>query len=180
MYLNEATLLNNCRLRYARKQIYTYVANILISINPYERIPYLYSSAKIQEYQGRSIGTLPPHVFVIADNAYRDMKRTRHSQSIIISGESGAGKTESQKYILRYFCESWGSTAGPIEQRLLETNPILEAFGNAKTLRNNNSSRFGKFVEIHFDSKDSVSGGFISHYLLEKSRICHQQEGERN
>ncbi|VDK61597.1 unnamed protein product [Onchocerca ochengi] len=130
MYLNEATLLNNCRLRYAQKQIY------------------------------------------VTDNAYRDMKRTKHSQSIIVSGESGAGKTESQKYILRYLCESWGSTAGPIEQRLLETNPILEAFGNAKTLRNNNSSRFGKF--------NSVGGGFISHYLLEKSRICRQLENERN
>ncbi|EJW83337.1 hypothetical protein WUBG_05753 [Wuchereria bancrofti] len=180
MYLNEGTLLNNCRLRYARKQIYTYVANILISINPYEQIPDLYSSATIQKYQGRSIGTLPPHIFAIADNAYRNMKRTRHCQSIIISGESGAGKTESQKYILRYLCKSWGSTAGPIEQRLLETNPILEAFGNAKTLRNNNSSRFGKFVEIHFNEKNSVCGGFISHYLLEKSRICHQLEGERN
>uniref|UniRef100_A0A1I8EM09 Myosin motor domain-containing protein n=1 Tax=Wuchereria bancrofti TaxID=6293 RepID=A0A1I8EM09_WUCBA len=117
---------------------------------------------------------------IAADNAYRNMKRTRHCQSIIISGESGAGKTESQKYILRYLCKSWGSTAGPIEQRLLETNPILEAFGNAKTLRNNNSSRFGKFVEIHFNEKNSVCGGFISHYLLEKSRICHQLEGERN
>ncbi|CAG9541038.1 unnamed protein product [Cercopithifilaria johnstoni] len=180
MYLNEGTLLNNCRLRYERKQIYTYVANILISINPYEQIPDLYSGATIQKYQGRSIGTLPPHVFAIADSAYRDMKRTKHSQSIIVSGESGAGKTESQKYILRYLCESWGSTAGPIEQRLLETSPILEAFGNAKTLRNNNSSRFGKFVEIHFNLKNSVGGGFVSHYLLEKSRICHQLEGERN
>uniref|UniRef100_A0A915Q5E8 Myosin motor domain-containing protein n=1 Tax=Setaria digitata TaxID=48799 RepID=A0A915Q5E8_9BILA len=191
MYLNEGTLLNNCRLRYLQKQIYTYVANILISINPYEQIPDLYSSSTIQKYQGQSIGTLPPHIFAIADNAYRDMKRTKQSQSIIVSGESGAGKTESQKYILRYLCESWGSTAGPIEQRLLESNsqkkrilivanPILEAFGNAKTMRNNNSSRFGKFVEIHFNSKNSVGGGFISHYLLEKSRICHQLEGERS
>ncbi|VBB27468.1 unnamed protein product [Acanthocheilonema viteae] len=180
MYLNEGTLLNNCRSRYAQKQIYTYVANILISINPYEQIPDLYSGATIRKYQGRSIGTLPPHIFAIADSAYRDMKRTKNSQSIIVSGESGAGKTESQKYILRYLCESWNSVAGPIEQRLLETNPILEAFGNAKTLRNNNSSRFGKFVEIHFNSKSSVGGGFISHYLLEKSRICHQLEGERN
>ncbi|VDN02128.1 unnamed protein product [Thelazia callipaeda] len=184
MYLNEGTLLNNCRLRYARKQIYTYVANILISINPYEQISDLYSSATIEKYRGKSIGTLPPHIFAIgnitADSAYRDMKRTRQSQSIIVSGESGAGKTESQKCILRYLCESWGSTAGPIEQRILETNPILEAFGNAKTLRNNNSSRFGKFVEIHFNSKHSVGGGFISHYLLEKSRICRQLEDERN
>uniref|UniRef100_F1KUD1 Myosin-VI n=1 Tax=Ascaris suum TaxID=6253 RepID=F1KUD1_ASCSU len=180
MYLNEATLLNNCRLRYMRKQIYTYVANILISINPYEQIHDLYSSATIKNYQGKSLGQLPPHIFAIADKAYRDMKRFCESQSIIVSGESGAGKTESQKYILKYLCESWGSTAGPVQQRILETNPILEAFGNAKTLRNNNSSRFGKFVEIHFGSKYMVAGGFVSHYLLEKSRICQQQPGERN
>ncbi|KAH7726682.1 myosin protein [Aphelenchoides avenae] len=180
MYLNEATLLHNCRLRYSRKQIYTYVANILISINPYENVPDLYSIDTIRRYQGKSLGTLPPHVFAIADKAYRDMKRVRESQSVIVSGESGAGKTESQKCILRYLCECWGSSAGPVEQRLLETNPILEAFGNAKTMRNNNSSRFGKFVEIHFGQKYQVAGGFVSHYLLEKSRLCHQHAGERN
>uniref|UniRef100_A0A915AE15 Myosin motor domain-containing protein n=1 Tax=Parascaris univalens TaxID=6257 RepID=A0A915AE15_PARUN len=180
MYLNEATLLNNCRLRYMKKQIYTYIANILISINPYEQIHDLYSSPTIKKYQGKSLGQLAPHIFAIADKAYRDMKRFYKSQSIIVSGESGAGKTESQKYILRYLCELWGSTAGTVQQRILETNPILEAFGNAKTLRNNNSSRFGKFVEIHFGSKYMVAGGFVSHYLLEKSRICKQQPGERN
>uniref|UniRef100_A0A1I8AD67 Unconventional myosin-VI n=1 Tax=Steinernema glaseri TaxID=37863 RepID=A0A1I8AD67_9BILA len=180
MYLNEGTLLNNCRIRYARRQIYTYVANILISINPYESIPDLYSQKTIRKYQGKSLGTLPPHIFAIADKAYRDMKRLRESQSVIVSGESGAGKTESQKCILRYLCENWGSAAGNIEKSILETNPILEAFGNAKTLRNNNSSRFGKFVEIHFGPKLNVAGGFVSHYLLEKSRICHQQAGERN
>ncbi|VDN56642.1 unnamed protein product, partial [Dracunculus medinensis] len=172
----------------------TYVANILISINPYEQIFDLYNSDAIRKYQGKSLGTMSPHIYAIADYAYRDMKRSHKSQSIIISGESGAGKTESQKYILRYLCESWGSTAGPIEQRILEyfsfeyclnticfsANPILEAFGNAKTLRNNNSSRFGKFIEIHFGSKYSVAGGYVSHYLLEKSRICYQQEEERN
>ncbi|VDD94836.1 unnamed protein product [Enterobius vermicularis] len=180
MYLNEGTFLNNCRLRYARKQIYTYVANILISINPYEQVPELYSSKMIKKYQGKSLGTLPPHIFAIADKAYRDMRRFKQSQSVIVSGESGAGKTESQKYILRYLCASWGSSSGSIEERILETNPILEAFGNAKTLRNNNSSRFGKFVEIHFDSQYAVAGGYVSHYLLEKSRICLQQGRERN
>ncbi|VDM36765.1 unnamed protein product [Toxocara canis] len=180
LYLNEATLLNNCRLRYVKKQIYTYIANILISINPYEQIRDLYSSTTIKKYQGKSLGQLPPHIFAIADKAYRDMRRFGDSQSIIVSGESGAGKTESQKYILRYLCESWGSTAGHIQDRILETNPILEAFGNAKTLRNNNSSRFGKFVEIHFGKKHTVGGGYVSHYLLEKSRICQQQSGERN
>ncbi|KAE9547021.1 hypothetical protein FO519_009767 [Halicephalobus sp. NKZ332] len=180
MYLNEGTLLDNCRLRYARKQIYTYVANILISINPYEVIPGLYSNENINLYHGKSIGTLPPHIFAIADKAHRELKGNKNSQSIIVSGESGGGKTESQKHILRYLCDRWGAAAGSIEQRLLDANPILEAFGNAKTIRNNNSSRFGKFVEIHFNKEYNVSGGFVSHYLLEKSRICHQNPGERN
>ncbi|GFU35915.1 myosin heavy chain 95F [Nephila pilipes] len=180
MHLNEATLLNNIRLRYNRDQIYTYVANILIAVNPYIEIKNLYSSETISRYQGRSLGVLPPHVFAIADKAFRDMRALKESQSIIVSGESGAGKTESTKYILRYLCESWGCQAGPIEQRILDANPVLEAFGNAKTMRNNNSSRFGKFIEIHFSTKFSVVGGFISHYLLEKSRICSQSRGERN
>ncbi|UMM10823.1 hypothetical protein L5515_000419 [Caenorhabditis briggsae] len=180
VHLNEATLLNNCRLRYANGKIYTYVANILISINPYQLIDNLYSSETIKEYRGKSLGQKEPHIFAIADKAYREMRRNKTSQSIIVSGESGAGKTESQKAVLKYLCENWGSEAGPIQQRLLETNPILEAFGNAKTLRNNNSSRFGKFVQIHFSESGSVAGGFISHYLLETSRVCRQSSGERN
>ncbi|XP_054921730.1 unconventional myosin-VI isoform X2 [Dermacentor andersoni] len=180
IYLNEATLFNNIKVRYNKDKIYTYVANILIAVNPYFEMPQLYSSETIGKYQGKSLGVLPPHVFAIADKAFRDMKVLKQSQSIIVSGESGAGKTESTKYILRYLCESWGSHAGPIEQRILEANPVLEAFGNAKTMRNNNSSRFGKFIEIHFNNKCSVVGGFISHYLLEKSRICGQNKGERN
>ncbi|XP_015915641.2 unconventional myosin-VI [Parasteatoda tepidariorum] len=180
MYLNEATLLNNIRLRYEKDKIYTYVANILIAVNPYFEIKNLYSSNTIAQYEGKSLGVLPPHVFAIADKAFRDMRALKSSQSIIVSGESGAGKTESTKYILHYLCKSWGCHAGPIEQRILDANPVLEAFGNAKTMRNNNSSRFGKFIEIHFSSKFSVVGGFISHYLLEKSRICSQNDGERN
>ena len=108
------------------------------------------------------------------------MKVLKQSQSIVVSGESGAGKTESTKYILRYLCESSGSSAGPVEQKILDANPLLEAFGNAKTTRNNNSSRFGKFIEIHFSNKLNVAGGFISHYLLEKSRIVTQGKEERN
>ncbi|XP_013421623.1 unconventional myosin-VI [Lingula anatina] len=180
MYLNEATLLNNIRIRYTKNHIYTYVANILIAVNPYFEIPDAYSSATIKKYQGKSLGTMPPHVFAIADKAYRDMRSLKMSQSIIVSGESGAGKTESTKYILKYLTESWGTHAGPIEERIVESNPLLEAFGNAKTVRNNNSSRFGKFVEIHFNDKNAVAGGFISHYLLEKSRICVQGPEERN
>ncbi|XP_066985117.1 myosin heavy chain 95F isoform X5 [Macrobrachium rosenbergii] len=180
MYLNEATLLNNVKLRYSRDKIYTYVANILIAVNPYFEIPKLYSLDTIKNYQGRSLGQMPPHVFAIADKAFRDMKVLKESQSIIVSGESGAGKTESTKYILRYLCESWGSKVGHLEQKILDANPVLEAFGNAKTTRNNNSSRFGKFIEIHFNERHSVVGGFISHYLLEKSRIVVQGPQERN
>ncbi|XP_046728566.1 myosin VIa isoform X3 [Silurus meridionalis] len=179
MYLNEATLLNNIRVRYSKDKIYTYVANILIAVNPYYDIPKLYSPDTIKQYQGRSLGTLPPHVYAIADKAYRDMKVLKMSQSIIVSGESGAGKTENTKFVLRYLTTSYG-TGQDIDERIVEANPLLEAFGNAKTVRNNNSSRFGKFVEIHFNGKNAVVGGFVSHYLLEKSRICTQGQEERN
>nr|XP_044613467.1 unconventional myosin-VI isoform X9 [Equus asinus] len=179
MYLNEATLLHNIKVRYSKDRIYTYVANILIAVNPYFDIPKIYSSETIKSYQGKSLGTMPPHVFAIADKAFRDMKVLKMSQSIIVSGESGAGKTENTKFILRYLTESYG-TGQDIDDRIVEANPLLEAFGNAKTVRNNNSSRFGKFVEIHFNEKSSVVGGFVSHYLLEKSRICVQGKEERN
>ncbi|XP_051781507.1 myosin VIa isoform X3 [Erpetoichthys calabaricus] len=179
MYLNEATLLNNIKVRYGKNHIYTYVANILIAVNPYYDINKLYSSETIKKYQGKSLGTLPPHVYAVADKAFRDMKVLKLSQSIIVSGESGAGKTENTKFVLRYLTESYG-TGQDIDERIVEANPLLEAFGNAKTVRNNNSSRFGKFVEIHFNEKNSVVGGFVSHYLLEKSRICVQSKEERN
>lgn len=119
-------------------------------------------------------------MFAIADKAFRDMKVLKQSQSIIVSGESGAGKTESTKHLLRYLCYSYGSSAGPIEQKILDANPVLEAFGNAKTTRNNNSSRFGKFIEVHFNKNFQVVGGHISHYLLEKSRICSASGEERS
>lgn len=180
MFLNEGTLLNNIKRRYYKNKIYSYVANILIAVNPYKEISDLYSSKSIKSYQGKSIGEMPPHVFAIADKAFRDMRVLKQSQSIIVSGESGAGKTESTKHILRYLCECWGAAAGPIEAKILDANPILEAFGNAKTTRNNNSSRFGKFIEVHFDKKFQVVGGHISHYLLEKSRICSAAPEERS
>uniref|UniRef100_A0A4W5Q614 Unconventional myosin-VI n=1 Tax=Hucho hucho TaxID=62062 RepID=A0A4W5Q614_9TELE len=179
MYLNEATLLNNVRVRYSKDRIYTFVANILIAVNPYYDIPKLYAPETIKQYHGRSLGTLPPHVYAIADKAYRDMRVLKMSQSIIVSGESGAGKTENTKFVLRYLTTSYG-TGQDIDERIVEANPLLEAFGNAKTVRNNNSSRFGKFVEIHFNEKNTVVGGFVSHYLLEKSRICQQSQEERN
>ncbi|XP_017274365.1 myosin VIb isoform X1 [Kryptolebias marmoratus] len=179
MYLNEATLLNNVKVRYNKDLIYTYVANILIAVNPYYDIPKLYGPDAIKSYRGKSLGTLPPHVYAIADKAYRDMKVLKISQSIIVSGESGAGKTENTKFVLRYLTTTYGS-GQDIDERIVEANPLLEAFGNAKTVRNNNSSRFGKFVEIHFNDKNAVVGGFVSHYLLEKSRICMQSNDERN
>ncbi|XP_033979516.1 myosin VIb isoform X4 [Trematomus bernacchii] len=179
MYLNEATLLNNVRVRYNKDHIYTYVANILIAVNPYYDIPKLYGPDAIKSYKGKSLGTMPPHVFAIADKTYRDMKVLKMSQSIIVSGESGAGKTENTKFVLRYLTTTYG-TGQDIDERIVEANPLLEAFGNAKTVRNNNSSRFGKFVEIHFNEKNAVVGGFVSHYLLEKSRICMQNNDERN
>ncbi|KAF0762385.1 myosin heavy chain 95F isoform X1 [Aphis craccivora] len=181
MHLNEATLLNNVKIRYSKDKIYTYVANILISVNPYIEIKNLYSTDVMQKYKGKSLGVLPPHIFAIADKSFRDMKVLKQSQSIIVSGESGAGKTESTKHLLRYLCYQWGSSNGPTaDQKILDANPVLEAFGNAKTTRNNNSSRFGKFMEVHFDNSCSVVGGYISHYLLEKSRVCIQSSEERN
>lgn len=146
MYLNEATLLNNIRLRYNHDKIYTYVANILIAVNPYTDVPNLYSLDTIRKYQGKSLGQMPPHVFAVADKAFRDMKVLKQSQSVVVSGESGAGKTESTKYILRYLCESWGSKVGHLEAKILDANPVLEAFGNAKTTRNNMNF---PFWEIH-------------------------------
>lgn len=152
----------------------------MIAVNPYREIKDLYSSTTINKYNGRSLGELPPHVYAIADKAIRDMRVLKSSQSIIVSGESGAGKTESTKYLLKYLCYSSNDSSGPIESKILDANPILEAFGNAKTTRNNNSSRFGKFIEVHYDGKSQVVGGYISHYLLEKSRICTQSSEERN
>lgn len=126
MYLNEATLLHNVNLRYAKDKIYTYVANILVAVNPYKDIKDLYSGSTIKSYDGKSIGTMPPHVFAIADKAFRDMKVMKQSQSVIVSGESGAGKTESTKYILNYLCSNFGQTAGALETKILNANPILE------------------------------------------------------
>ncbi|XP_065316366.1 unconventional myosin-VI-like isoform X2 [Gordionus sp. m RMFG-2023] len=180
MYLNPGTLLHNLRLRYFIDRIYTFVSNILIVINPYFQIAELYSEEKIRSYIGKSLGKNPPHIFAIAEKAYRDMKTFKKNQSIIISGESGAGKTECTKHVIKYLIHSYGKMVGPLEQRIMDSNPILESFGNAKTVRNNNSSRFGKFVEIYFDDKDYVSGGLISHYLLETSRLCYQTQEDRN
>lgn len=181
MFLNEATLLHNLDKRFATDDIYTYTANILLAINPYHSLD-IYTADLVKAYQGKSLGTLPPHVYAIADKAYRDMRNLGLSQSIMCSGESGAGKTESTKHLLRYLTDSYGGggDVADLEARILAANPLLESFGNAKTTRNNNSSRFGKFVELHFNRNAQVIGANILHYLLEKSRIIEQTNVERN
>eukprot|EP00002_Diphylleia_rotans_P005133 TRINITY_DN1421_c0_g2_i1.p1 TRINITY_DN1421_c0_g2~~TRINITY_DN1421_c0_g2_i1.p1 ORF type:complete len:1295 (-),score=319.08 TRINITY_DN1421_c0_g2_i1:220-4104(-) len=180
-FLNEAAVLHNLSVRYKKNEIYTLVGYILIAINPYKYLP-LYSEKHFEDYRGKAIGRMPPHVFAIADRAYRSMKAEKKNQSILISGESGAGKTETSKFVMQYLVKigGRGNQEALNERRIIESNPILEAFGNAKTLRNNNSSRFGKFLEIHFDSSNNVVGALIVTYLLEKSRLVYQNKGERN
>eukprot|EP00002_Diphylleia_rotans_P034220 TRINITY_DN7338_c0_g1_i3.p1 TRINITY_DN7338_c0_g1~~TRINITY_DN7338_c0_g1_i3.p1 ORF type:complete len:1175 (-),score=252.33 TRINITY_DN7338_c0_g1_i3:6-3530(-) len=180
MHLHEPSLLHNIHYRFMRNEIYTYTAYILIAVNPFKNLP-MYDEDTLRKYQGKSIGVLPPHVFATCDRAYRLMKAEKRSQSIIVSGESGAGKTETSKIVMKYLAAVGGrSGVGLLENRILEANPILEALGNAKTLRNNNSSRFGKFTQIHFNKQYHVCGASIVTYLLEKSRIVQQIKGERN
>ena len=150
----------------------TYTGSILVAVNPYQILP-IYTSEQIKLYKEKKIGELPPHIFAIGDNSYTLMRRTRMNQCIVISGESGAGKTESTKLILQYLAATSGKHSW-IEQQILEANPILEAFGNAKTIRNDNSSRFGKYIDIVFNQQGVIEGAQIEQYLLEKSRIVHQ------
>eukprot|EP00111_Clytia_hemisphaerica_P007095 TCONS_00020609-protein len=176
--LNEAGILRNLFKRYYEQNIYTYTGSILVAVNPYQVYP-IYDVSHIKKYQGRKIGELPPHIFAISDNAYYFMRREKHDQCIIISGESGAGKTESTKLILQYLAAISGQHSW-IEQQILEANPIMEAFGNAKTVRNDNSSRFGKYIDVHFTYEGVIEGAKIDQYLLEKSRLVSQQKDERN
>ncbi|XP_075149189.1 unconventional myosin-VIIa ck [Haematobia irritans] len=176
--LHEAGILRNLLIRYKDNLIYTYTGSILVAVNPYQILP-IYTADQIKLYKERKIGELPPHIFAIGDNAYAHMKRYRQDQCIVISGESGAGKTESTKLILQYLAAISGKHSW-IEQQILEANPILEAFGNAKTVRNDNSSRFGKYIDIHFSANGVIEGAKIEQYLLEKSRIVSQNPSERN
>lgn len=176
--LNEAGILRNLFIRYMDNIIYTYTGSILVAVNPYQILP-IYTAEQIQTYRDKKIGELSPHIFAIADNSYFNMKRYQQDQCVIISGESGAGKTESTKLILQFLAAVSGQHSW-IEQQILEANPIMEAFGNAKTIRNDNSSRFGKYIDIHFNESGSIEGARIDQYLLEKSRIVNQAHDERN
>ncbi|NP_001296835.1 myosin-17 [Zea mays] len=182
-YLHEPGVLDNLAVRYAKNIIYTYTGNILIAINPFQRLPNLVDARTMEKYKGANLGDLDPHVFAIADVSYRQMINEGKSNSILVSGESGAGKTETTKLLMGYLAYLGGRSGTgerTVEQQVLESNPVLEAFGNAKTVRNNNSSRFGKFVEIQFDKSGKISGAAIRTYLLERSRVCQINSPERN
>ncbi|XP_010523208.1 PREDICTED: myosin-1-like [Tarenaya hassleriana] len=174
-YLNEPSVLYNLQYRYNQDMIYTKAGPVLVAVNPFKEVP-LYGDRYIEAYKNRSIES--PHVYAIADTAIREMIRDEVNQSIIISGESGAGKTETAKIAMQYLAALGGGSG--IEYDILKTNPILEAFGNAKTLRNDNSSRFGKLIEIHFSETGKISGAKIQTFLLEKSRVVQCAEGERS
>lgn len=182
-YLHEPGVLRNLKSRYGMNEIYTYTGNILIAVNPFQRLPHLYNDHMMGMYKGAEFGELSPHPFAIADRAYRLMMNYGISQAILVSGESGAGKTESTKMLMQYLAFMGGkveSGGRSVQQQVLESNPVLEAFGNAKTVRNNNSSRFGKFVELQFDQNGKISGAAIRTYLLERSRVCQISDPERN
>uniref|UniRef100_A0A803Y9T2 Myosin IH n=1 Tax=Meleagris gallopavo TaxID=9103 RepID=A0A803Y9T2_MELGA len=180
-HTSEAAFLNNLRKRYQENLIYTYIGTLLVSVNPYKELD-IYTVTQMQLYRGVNFFELPPHLYAIADNAYRVMCSEYNNHFILISGESGAGKTEASKKILQYYAVTCPTTEQlqVVRDRLLLSNPVLEAFGNAKTLRNDNSSRFGKYMDIQFDFKGAPVGGHILSYLIEKSRVVHQNHGERN
>ncbi|XP_072041774.1 unconventional myosin-X-like [Amphiura filiformis] len=185
--LNDESILKNLKLRYENDQIYTYIGSILAAVNPYKSIPGIYDKAVMERYNKQHIGDLPPHIYAIANDTYYSMWKRNEPQCVLISGESGAGKTESTKFILNYLSEmSQASGQGhhhgeiSVEDAILESSPIMEAFGNAKTVYNNNSSRFGKFIQLQFSDAGNITGGLIQDYLLEKNRVVGQNPDERN
>eukprot|EP01137_Pigoraptor_chileana_P030971 Opistho-2@18160 len=175
---DEGSLLNNIKIRFEKDVIYTYTGSILVAINPFKPVP-TYGPDQFRRYKGQRIGQLPPHIFAIADSTFTSLFRDKINQCVVISGESGAGKTESTKYILQYLA-NLNSKHSLVEEQILQANPIMEAFGNAKTERNNNSSRFGKFIKIQFNDQGGIDGASIAEYLLEKSRVVQQSKLERN
>ncbi|KKF95148.1 Myosin-1 [Ceratocystis platani] len=178
---NEA-INENLKKRFEGHEIYTYIGHVLVSVNPFKDLG-IYTDAVLESYKGKNRLEMPPHVFAIAESAYYNMKAYKDNQCVIISGESGAGKTEAAKRIMQYIASVSGGSGGDIQKikdMVLATNPLLESFGNAKTLRNNNSSRFGKYLQIHFNPQGEPIGADITNYLLEKSRVVSQISNERN
>jgi myosin heavy subunit len=181
-HLNEPSMLKNIARRYERDDIYTYVGPVLLAVNPYKPIPELYSDEKMEAYRGRALGVMPPHVFALADRARRMMLSERRNQSVVVSGESGAGKTESCRAIVNYLAHHSRREAEGLCTAMLSASPLLEAFGCASTLRNTNSSRFGKLMQIWASGSGGAamfSHSSIETYLLEKGRVSHHAAGER-
>ncbi|XP_040056770.1 unconventional myosin-Ib isoform X5 [Gasterosteus aculeatus] len=179
--LSEDSFIENLRNRFDHNEIYTYIGSVVISMNPYRALP-IYTPEKVEEYRNRNFYELSPHIYALADEAYRSLRDQDKDQCILITGESGAGKTEASKLVMSYVAAvcGKGQEVNKVKEQLLQSNPVLEAFGNAKTVRNDNSSRFGKYMDIEFDFKGDPLGGVISNYLLEKSRVVKQPRGERN
>uniref|UniRef100_A0A8D0CLN4 Myosin IB n=1 Tax=Scleropages formosus TaxID=113540 RepID=A0A8D0CLN4_SCLFO len=179
--LTEESFINNLKNRFDHSEIYTYIGSVVISLNPYRPLP-IYTADKVEEYRNRNFYELSPHIYALADEAYRSLRDQDKDQCILITGESGAGKTEASKLVMSYVAAvcGKGQEVNKVKEQLLQSNPVLEAFGNAKTVRNDNSSRFGKYMDIEFDFKGDPLGGVISNYLLEKSRVVKQPRGERN
>uniref|UniRef100_A0A7N9CGR5 Myosin IB n=1 Tax=Macaca fascicularis TaxID=9541 RepID=A0A7N9CGR5_MACFA len=169
--LNEETFINNLKKRFDHSEIYTYIGSVVISVNPYRSLP-IYSPEKVEEYRNRNFYELSPHIFALSDEAYRSLRDQDKDQCILITGESGAGKTEASKLVMSYVAAVCGKGAevNQVKEQLLQSNPVLEAFGNAKTVRNDNSSRFGKYMDIEFDFKGDPLGGVISNYKLKLER----------
>ncbi|XP_029954465.1 myosin heavy chain, fast skeletal muscle-like [Salarias fasciatus] len=190
-HLNEAAVLFNLKERYAAWMIYTYSGLFCVTVNPYKWLP-VYNHEVVVAYRGKKRQEAPPHIFSISDNAYQSMLTDRENQSILITGESGAGKTVNTKRVIQYFATiagsgdrkkdvaSNGKLQGNLEDQIISANPLLEAFGNAKTVRNDNSSRFGKFIRIHFGTSGKLASADIETYLLEKSRVTFQLSAERS
>ncbi|KAM9645959.1 myosin-6-like [Trichechus inunguis] len=191
-FLHEPAVLFNLKERYAAWMIYTYSGLFCVTVNPYKWLP-VYNAEVVAAYRGKKRSEAPPHIFSISDNAYQYMLTDRENQSILITGESGAGKTVNTKRVIQYFASiaaigdrgkkdttNANKVLGTLEDQIIQANPALEAFGNAKTVRNDNSSRFGKFIRIHFGATGKLASADIETYLLEKSRVIFQLKAERN